>query len=172
MSGYYAGVKPTAIYLALGSNLGDRIENLRRGLGALAPDVKVEQISPVYETEPEYVREQPRFLNLVCRAQTTLRPTEILRTAKRIERKLGRQPGVRYGPRSLDIDLLFYGDRKIETPELIVPHPRMAERAFVLVPLADIAPDFVHPTLGVTIAELMKALGDTSKQVWPARITL
>lgn len=156
------------LYLALGSNLGDRARKLKRALDALAPGLTVAAVSRCYETEPAYVLEQPRFFNLACRAHTELTPMEVLRTVKRLEVELGREPGQRYGPRQVDIDLLLYDDLVLASQELTVPHPRLAERAFVLVPLAEIAAQVIHPVLGVTLGELRRRLGDTSHLLWLA----
>ncbi len=160
------------IYLALGSNLGDRESNLRNALSKLPPAITVDAISPVYATEPKYLKNQPGFLNIACKGQTKMSPRETFNFIKQIEKELGRVETERFGPRIIDIDLLFYGIDKIELPELIIPHPGIAERAFVLAPLCDIAPDFTHPVLGITIKELLGKLGDTSKEVDKTEILL
>lgn len=144
------------IYLALGTNLGDRAANLRAALEALPPDVQVLAASPVYETPPWGVVDQPAFLNQVARAETDLAPLDLLAYLKRLEAALGRTPSARYGPRQIDLDILFYADRVIDLPGLNVPHPRLAERAFVLVPLADLAPDLVHPQTGLSVRQMLE----------------
>jgi 2-amino-4-hydroxy-6-hydroxymethyldihydropteridine diphosphokinase len=143
------------VYLALGSNLGDRPAALQAAITALPPKVQVLAESPVYETPPWGVPDQPSFLNMVIEGKTSLSPRKLLAHVKAIELQLGRVPSIRFGPRKIDIDILFYDDRIIETPELIVPHPRLQERAFVLVPLADLAPGLVHPLLGCQVRELL-----------------
>jgi GTP cyclohydrolase-4 len=145
------------IYLGLGSNMGDRQENLDKALDFLSQRVRMGKISSVYDTEPVGNPEQPRFLNLVCQAYTRLEPAGLLALAKGIESKLGRT-GKSNTPRPIDIDILLYDEQVIETPELTIPHPKMAERAFVLIPLAEIAPDLVHPVSGKTIKELSEGV--------------
>jgi 2-amino-4-hydroxy-6-hydroxymethyldihydropteridine diphosphokinase len=145
--------QPITAYLGLGSNLGDRRQNLDQALTFLAERIKVEKRSPIYDTAPVGNTNQPRFLNMAVRIATRLPAATLLFMAKGIEAKLGRVPVD--SPRPIDIDILFYGDQVIDTPpDLVVPHPRMLERAFVLLPLADIAPDLVHPALKKTIRQL------------------
>ena len=150
-----------SVFLALGTNLGDRLANLRAAIEALPPAAIVLAESPVYETPPWGLTDQPAFLNMAVKAKTRLEPEALLATLKRIEQELGRTPAVRWGPRVIDMDILFYDDLVLETPEATIPHPRLHERAFVLVPLADVAPDLRHPVLGKTVAEML-AECDTS----------
>lgn len=141
-------------YLGLGSNLGDRLENICRALRLLGPWVIVEKVSSIYETEPWGYTGQPPFLNAVCRVRTALTTRQLLQRAKEIESLMGREPGPRYGPRPIDIDILLYQNESINEPDLIVPHPRMKERAFVLAPLAEIAPGLKIPGEVRTVKDL------------------
>ena len=146
------------VYLALGSNLGDRRGNLAAALQRLREVMEISTISSIYETEPVGYLDQPRFLNIVCLGNTRLSPQELLKYAKDVEKALGRQPTFRNGPRPIDIDIIFYDDLHITQEDLIVPHPRMAERAFVLVPLAEIAPGVIDPVSGKTARQLLNAV--------------
>ena len=157
-------------YLALGTNLGDRAENLRKAMDALGEFFEVIAVSPVYETEPVYHLDQPRFYNQCCRATTTLSSQDALAHLKQTESQLGRTAGERFGPRLIDLDLLFFDDLVLETAELTVPHPLLHERAFVLVPLNDVATEVYHPTLGMTIGQLLGQLPEAERRkVWPIR---
>ncbi len=148
------------IYLGLGSNVGMRDENVRRSILMLKPEIAIIQVSPLYDTEPMYNTGQPRFLNVVCEATTEISAADVLKKIKGIENAMGEHK--HNEPRVIDLDLLFYGSETVDTPELKVPHPRIAERAFVLIPMSDIAPNFTHPVLGSTIVELRDDLGVVS----------
>ncbi|MBE0480524.1 MAG: 2-amino-4-hydroxy-6-hydroxymethyldihydropteridine diphosphokinase [Dehalococcoidia bacterium] len=165
----------TRVYLGLGSNLGDRMGNLRTGRELLARHMIIEKASPVYETEPVGYVDQPLFLNAVISGTTCLEPFELLRAVKEIENAMGRKPSFRDAPREIDLDILFYGDLVQNLPELTIPHPRIADRAFVLFPLADINPRLVHPLLKVTVEELASGVhregvrlyrGPDPEEVW------
>ena len=146
------------VYLCLGSNLGQREENLIQALTLLSQKVNLEKVSSIYETEPVGYKEQPLFLNTVCQIITNLNPEELLHLAKDIETKMGRKPSFPNAPRPIDIDILFYDDQIIQTQNLTIPHPRLAERAFVLIPLVEIAPELTHSGLDKSVAELASSV--------------
>ena len=152
----------------MGANLGERDANLQAAVAALPPMVAVKALSPVYETPPWGVTEQPAFLNQVLRGETALAPGDVLRYLKSIEDRLGRKKSVRYGPRAIDLDILFYDQLVLDTPALTLPHPRLHERAFVLVPLADLAPDFLHPRRGQSVRELLAQVDQAGIQLYQA----
>jgi 2-amino-4-hydroxy-6-hydroxymethyldihydropteridine diphosphokinase len=154
------------VYLALGTNLGDRIANLQAAITALPPFVRLLACSSVYETAPWGFTDQPAFLNQALAGETDLSPADLLVHLKNLESTLGRTPTFRYGPRQIDIDILFYDDLVLETPTLILPHPRLHERAFVLVPLADIAPNLQHPRLGKSIRGLLAEVDRTGVELF------
>ena len=161
-----AGLGVVRVFLGLGSNLGDRMGNLERGLGILGERIRLVKVSSVYETEPWGVVEQPAFLNCVVEGETSDSPAGVLGILKEAERLVGRKATFEWGPRVFDADLLFYGKRIVDLPDLKVPHPRMQERAFVLVPMAEIAPDFVHPMLGMTVEAMAVRVGGREGVRW------
>jgi 2-amino-4-hydroxy-6-hydroxymethyldihydropteridine diphosphokinase len=159
------------IYLSLGSNLGDRAANLERAIDGLAGiGVHVLRRSAIYETEPVDFLAQPWFLNCAVEAETALEPLALLRGLQGIERSMGSQKLVHRGPRIIDLDILFYGDAVIREQGIEIPHPRLSERRFVLVPLAEIAPQFVHPVMKENIRKLLGATQDKSAiHLWHAK---
>jgi len=153
----------TTVYLGLGSNLGDRDAMLRAALSAIdaLPNTRLTEQSPVYETPPMGPQDQGAFLNMAASIQTQHDPRELVEALQAIESALGRSSAEarrRWGPREIDIDVLLFGERVIDEPGLTIPHAGLADRWFVLKPLADLAPKLIHPTLGRTIAELLQAV--------------
>ena len=151
----------TTVYLGLGSNLGDRAAHLRAALAALTglPGTTVWRVSALYESAPWGVTDQPAFLNAVAAVTTDLAPHDLLRSVKQIEQEAGRRAGPRWGPRPLDIDLLLYDDQQVDSPDLVIPHPRLAARRFVLAPLADLRPTWTDAA-GRSIDALLLAVAD------------
>ena len=167
---------PVTVYLGLGSNLGSREENLAVAIRLLGTSrtpsvsgpakggprkelsldqIEITRVSSVYETSPWGYKHQPDFLNCVLEAHTNLSPDKLLDRVKEIEQSVGRQPSVRYGPRHIDVDILLYGDEIVDQPDLQMPHPRLHQRAFALVPLAELNPELIHPILKTTIGVLV-----------------
>ena len=179
---------PVTVYLGLGSNLGQREENLAeaiRLLGAGGPptiagpakggprdessldDIEIMRVSSAYETSPWGYKDQPNFLNCVLEAHTKLPPHKLLERVKAIEQSVGRQPSVRFGPRNIDVDILLYSDDIIDCPDLQIPHPRLHQRAFALIPLAELHPELVHPILKTTIGVLASQVdGRAGVSLW------
>ena len=143
------------VYLALGSNLDDRLANLKQAVTSLPPQMEVKAKSRVYETPPWGYADQPMFLNQVIKANTYLEFEPLLKHIKRLEIALGRKPSFKNGPRLIDLDILFYDDLVMETASLVIPHPHIQERGFVLMPLMDIAPDLVHPVNKKSVREMI-----------------
>ena len=149
------------VFMGIGSNEGDRLENISQAVWQLGgiPGIRVSQMATIYDTEPVGGPPQPEFLNTVVELETMLSPQQLLDTVKGVERKMGRLPsGPRWGPRVIDLDILLYDEGVLNEPNLIIPHPRMHERRFVLEPLAQLIPEFRHPLLGHTMAELLAHL--------------
>ena len=156
------------VHLSLGSNIGDRLANLRRAIEVLAPAITVQKTSRVYESEPHKALPQGLFYNIAIAGETQLSPHDLFAKLKSIEQQIGRSEAPRNAPREIDIDILFYDDLILDTPELTIPHPRLHERAFVLVPLEEIARFVEHPKLNMPIIELWDALGANADLIWEA----
>jgi 2-amino-4-hydroxy-6-hydroxymethyldihydropteridine diphosphokinase len=153
-------------YLSLGSNLGDRVGKIRRALEELANSgVEVLRVSSLYKTEPVDFRAQAWFVNCVAEVSTELMPLQLMKAAQTIERALGRRSGVSKGPRPIDIDILLYGNTAVRSPALTIPHARMAERRFVLIPLRELAGGLRHPVSRRTVLEMLRETGDTSQVI-------
>jgi 2-amino-4-hydroxy-6-hydroxymethyldihydropteridine diphosphokinase len=149
-----------AVFIALGANLGDRRANLASALRALEPEVHVEAVSALYESAPQPPAPPPAYLNAVCRVSTELEPRALLKYVKGIERALGRGSAERWAPRPIDLDIALYDDRRIDEDDLVIPHPRLLERAFVLRPLLDIDPELTYPGNGERLSEVLVRIGD------------
>jgi len=149
------------VFIAIGSNLGDRAANCARAIEliGLLQGAELVRKSSLYETEPWGVSDQGRFINAAIEVRTSLEPQELLKALKAIEAGMGRKDGLRWGPRVIDLDIIFYGEMIVEEKGLTIPHPRLSERAFVLAPLNEIAPDFMHPVLKKTVSELLSQTG-------------
>ena len=143
------------IFLGLGTNLGDRQQNLQRAVNGLAAGMTITAVSQLYETPPWGVDEQPAFFNICVAAKTLQTPQQLLTFVKNLENEIGRIPTFRWGPRLIDIDILFYNNEIIIESDLSIPHVYLPERAFVLAPLAELAPDLVHPQTGKSVNEML-----------------
>jgi 2-amino-4-hydroxy-6-hydroxymethyldihydropteridine diphosphokinase len=161
------GVSESKVFIGLGSNLGDRADKLERARAELGKLGRVLRCSSMFETTPWKVGTQPLYLNQVCQLETELPPAELMKKLLQVERRLGRKRLYRGEPRLIDIDMLLYGDQIIDTPKLKIPHPRMTDRAFVLAPLAEIAPGLRHPVLGEKIDELLSKADATGVKKLP-----
>ena len=151
-----------SVYIGFGSNIGDRLTHIQNAIHALSKTegITLEKISSVYKTDPVGYEAQAQFLNGVAAIQTHLPPLSLLHTLKNIETAIGRQHRIHWGPREIDLDILIYGDLCLQTEKLVIPHPEMHRRRFVLAPLAEIAPDIVHPVFQETVQTLLEHLED------------
>lgn len=154
------------IYLSLGSNIGDRQKFISQAIDRLSKQIDIIQSSQIYETKPWGKIDQQIFLNMCLFAKTNLSAEDLMIFAKNVETNIGRSHSEKWGPREIDIDILFYGDEIIDSNELKIPHPHLAERAFVLVPLNEIASNLIHPTLNKKISELMKNVDPTGVKLY------
>lgn len=163
--------RSVTVYLGLGTNKGDRQANLRAVIEDLPPEVTVTAESSVFQTPPWGFTDQPDFLNMVVAGETSLPPLELLSYLKDLEQQVGRTASFRWGPREIDIDILDYGGLVLDLEGLTLPHPRMEARGFVLVPLAEVAPEWVHPRLGVSIQELLAEIDTGEIEIYPGELT-
>jgi 2-amino-4-hydroxy-6-hydroxymethyldihydropteridine diphosphokinase len=155
----------TVVYLGLGSNIGEKEDHMKKALELIGKSYTIQRSSPLYLTEPVGEIEQEWFLNSVVEIDTDIAPEKLLSSLKSIERKLGRKKTKENGPRIIDIDILFYGDQVLHTKNLIIPHPRLQARLFVLQPMMDVSPDFIHPVLKKSIRQLFE------EQPWAEMVT-
>lgn len=155
----------STIYIGLGSNLGNKKENIRQALNLLneVEGITIVKVSSFYETEPVGYEDQDWFINAVAQTETSFSPQEILKIFKDIEQKIGREESTRWGPRKIDLDILFYDQLVYKSNDLIIPHPRLHERAFVLVPLAEINKELIHPVYNKSVSTLLSELNTTKK---------
>ena len=153
------------VFLGLGSNLGDRVSYLSKAVRELSEITAIQSLSSLYETEPVGYKNQPEFLNLVLEIETPLKPLELLKQLQAVEKRVGRTNRVHLRPREIDIDILLYEKLVHENQDLIVPHPELQNRRFVLEPLCEIAPGVIHPTLHESVASLLSRCPDTSRVV-------
>ncbi len=156
-------MRSTTVYIGLGSNLGDRVARLREAVVRLSRIIEITRVSRLYVHAPLGYVSADAFINAVVEGRTTLKPLALLTELQSIERAMGRRRGIQHGPRPIDLDILFYGTAQMESLELTIPHPRLAERAFVLKPLAELAPDLMHPVLYYTIRQLLSNVDDAAQ---------
>ncbi len=153
----------TTVYIGLGSNLGDRVANLREAVARLSRTIAIERISRLYVQAPLGYVANDAFINAVVQGKTDLKPLDLLAALQEIEHAMGRRRGVQYGPRPIDLDILLYGTAQITSLELTIPHPLLPKRAFVLKPLAELAPNLMHPVLYYTISQLLQDVDDANQ---------
>jgi len=152
------------IYIGLGSNLGNRLANIRKAIELMKQEgIEIVKESSIYETEPVGYKEQGWFLNSVVKARTQFSPEGLWKRLEKIEKVMGREREIKWGPRIIDLDILFYGNKVLNGKQLQIPHPELHKRRFVLLPLKEIAPELVHPVLNKTIGEILGELEDNSE---------